>query len=281
MFASTRERRPIAPVILAGQAKTPTGAARFAERVPKRWNQLRLPVKLAVPIFALLFLLFCSEAIARVYWWRAKGVASISNEAIWRTTYAEVGSSGIDDLSSDGDSAFNVLLLGGSVLHHSCGDIAPRLKDGLEQKLKRPVRIINFSYPGRTSVESRMKYARLGNRHFDLVFVYHGINDAYVNNCPPADFRTDYTHVRHIAQMKALERHDELEWFVLPYTLEYVAINLGDRWGLTRGSWEFEYGADLRTPRCLAANVEAIVETARAGRFSGAGHLCLSPPTEL
>jgi lysophospholipase L1-like esterase len=206
------------------------------------------------------------EGLARLYWWRVKGAPSTCPEALWRTEYREVTSSGIDQVAPyHGDPTFDVLLLGGSVLHHSCGDIGVRLGARLGEKLGRPVRVVNLAYPGRTSADSRMKYARLADRRFDLVVFYHGINDAFLNNCPPGAFRADYTQVRHMAQMKALDRHPEVAWFALPYTAEYVGLNLGDRWGLTRAPkhiWA-RYGADLRTPPAFEANVEAVAELAR------------------
>lgn len=228
-----------------------------------RWKDLRTSRKLCVLAIALLPLLAGLEGIARLYWWRVKGVARVSPEAIWRTTYTEEASSAIDEVAPyHGDKTFDVLLLGASVLHHTCGDIAPRLRDRPAQKLGRPVRVINFAYPGRTSVESRMKYARLGDRRFDLVLFYEAINDVYINNCPPGDFRSNYSHVRHIAQMQALERNPRVGWFCLPYTARYVAINLGDRWRLTRGRWDLRYGADPRTPPCYEANLEAVARMA-------------------
>jgi hypothetical protein len=238
-----------------------------APLVPQRrvgWKRLRTSQKLCVVALGLLVLLVGLEGIARLYWWRVKGVAGVTPEKIWRTTYTEVAASGIDDVSPyHGDKSFDVLLLGASVLHHRFGDIAVRLRDRLAEKLGRPVRVINLAYPGRTSVESRMKYARLNDRRFDLVLFYEAINDISTNNCPPREFRADYSHVRHIAQMKALLRHPEVGWFALPYTAQYIAINLGDRWGLTRGRWDMRYSADLRTPPSYEANLEAVVKTAK------------------
>ncbi len=240
---------------------TPPATPAIRER--KRWKQLPLSRKLCILGVLLLLVVIGLEGVARLYWFWSKGVGHISPEAIWRTNYSEIASSGIDDVAPyHGDDSFDVLLLGASVLHHSCGDIAPRLRERLAAKLACPVRVINFAYPGRTSAESRAKYARLENRRFDLVLVYHAINDAYLNNCPPDEFRADYTHIPHFAQVMALDRHPEVSWFVLPYTIEHVAINLGNRWHITRGNWELEYGSNLRTPPLFEANLEAIADLA-------------------
>jgi hypothetical protein len=236
-----------------------------------RWRHLRLSRKVCVLGLALLVLLAGLEGIARLYWWRIKKVPwqSLGTEAIWRTTYIEIASSGIDDVAPHhGDNTFDVLILGASVVHPSHGDIAARLRTRLEEEFGRPVRVVNFSYPGRTSADSQMKYARLEDRRFDLVLFYHGINDTFLNNCPPGEFRADYTHVRHIAQMRALLRHPEVGWFALPYTAWYLAINSAERCRLGTGigkwgRWDMRYGGDLRTPPSFEANLEAVVDLAQ------------------
>jgi hypothetical protein len=201
--------------------------------------------------------------VARLYWWRVKGIAPISQEAIWRITFPELAHSGIDSVAPyHADKTFDVLLLGASVLHPQFGDIGLRLQQRLEQKLGRPVRVINLSFPGRTSVESRMKYARLADRRFDLVLWYEAINDIYLNNCPPGEFRADYSHASHIARMQALGRHLEVSWFALPYTFRYLFPHLGRGWRLTACHWDLRYGADLRTPPSFEANLEAVAALA-------------------
>jgi hypothetical protein len=230
-----------------------------------RWRELRLATKLLFVAFVSLLMTCCLEAGARIYWWRAKGVARITPEAIWRTTYQELADSGIDEVAPyHADGSFDVLLLGGSVMHYKCGDIAPRFHAQLEKNLGPPVRVVNLTYPGRTSRDSLMKYARLRDRRFDLVVFYHGINDAFLNNCPPGAFRPDYCGVPHIGQMQALDRHPEVSWFALPYTATYVSITLGDRWNLTNGPrhrWE-HFGSDVRTPPAFEANLDAVARIA-------------------
>lgn len=234
-----------------------------APRRSVRWRNLRRAQKLCVLGLGLLLLVLGLEGVARLYWWRVKGVTKISPEAIWRTAYTEMADSGIDGVAPyHGDKTFDVLLLGASVLHPCCGDVAARLQRRLGQKLGRPVRVLNLSFPGRTTVESRMKYAHLADRRFDLVLVYHAINDTYVNNCPHGAFRPDYSHVSHIAQMQALERHPEVSWFCLPYTIKYLLPHLGQGWRLTGCHWDLRYGSELRTPPSFEANLEAIATMA-------------------
>jgi hypothetical protein len=225
---------------------------------------MRLSSRICFVALLVVVLVGGPEGLARGYWRLARHVGRTDAETLFRTEYREVAASGLDEAPADGRS-FDVLLLGGSVLHPTCGDIAERLQRRLQEKLGRPVRVFNFSYSGRTSGDSRMKYERIHGRRFDLVLLYHGINDAFLNNCPPGVFRADYTHVPYIAQMKALEHHPEVGWFALPYTVEFVAINLADRWGLSRGPrhvWS-GYAADLRTPPAFEANLEAVADLAQ------------------
>jgi hypothetical protein len=238
-----------------------SGASAVARRGQHR--DIRLCVKCGSIVVLLFLLVGGLEGLSRLYWWQIKGITHTDAESIFRTTYVELASSGIDVVAPyHGDASFDVLLLGPSVLHSAFGNFAPFLRERLQQKLQRPVRIINLSYPGRTSVESLMAYERMPNRRFDLVVFYHGVNDTHLNNCPPGEFRADYTHVRHIAMTKALERHPEVRWFALPYTMHALAINLGDRCRLTRGPWTLENGADLRTPPVFEATVERVVALA-------------------
>jgi hypothetical protein len=193
-------------------------------------------------------------------------VAGVNREAVWRMIYPEMELSGVDRLPPRDGRTFDVLLLGGSVLHPCFGDVAERLAARLQERLGRPVRVANLAGCGRTSADSRSKYEHLGPRHFDLVVFYHGINDVFINNCPPGAFESDYGHVCHIAQARALDRHPELSWFCLPYTLEYASLNIRDRWRLSgspRHDWMI-YGNDLRTPPSFEANLQAVADRAAA-----------------
>src|SRR5262249_35058295 len=159
-----------------------------------------------------------------------------------------------------GDDTFDVLLLGGSVLHPSYGTIPRHLGPALEAKLGRKVRLVNLSFLGMTSLDSRIKYEHFADRRFDLVILYHGINDVHLNNTPPGCFRPDYSHAARYAQQYALRQHPEVGWFALPYTARYLGMRLAQRWHLT-GEPEARYhacGSDIRTPPCLEANFEAI-----------------------
>ena len=192
-----------------------------AVRGPRlRWGQLRLSTKLCFLVLILVILTGLLELAARVYWAAVKGTHGTSADAIWRTFYPETAESGIDHVSPHREpDEFKVLLLGGSVLYPKYGTIAAHLRSQLEAKLGRNVRVVNFSYPGRTTLDSRFKYEHFADKRFDLVVVYHGINDVFLNNCPPGTFQSDYSHAyRRFGGPRDLKRHPEVGFFALPYT---------------------------------------------------------------
>jgi hypothetical protein len=166
--------------------------------------------------------------------------------------------------------ALNVLLLGGSVLNAGFGDIAPGLEADLTARLQRKVAVHDLAMPAHTSRDSLNKYRLLAGHHFDLVVVYHGINEARMNNCPPDLWRDDYTHVAWYARYDAIAAHPECPVLVAPYALHELAIELGELTGLMRfvprsrpkDEW-LDYGANVRSAASLRANLLAIAAIAR------------------
>jgi hypothetical protein len=252
-------------------------------RARLRWRQLRWSTRLCLVAFVVLLLGAGLELMSRLWWRTSRGVRRLDVEAVYRANYPEIEASGIDAMPpSHSDGRFEVLLLGGSVLHRTCGDIGPRLEARLAEKLGRPVRVLNLAHPGRTTRDSLLKYQRLGDRHFDLVLLYHGINDSFVNNCPPGAFRADYGHVPHIAQLQALDHHPEFPWLAAPYTVEYAGLRVANRWAVLPGPrhrW-MHYGSDLRTPPAFEANVEAVaaIAASRGDRLLLATYAYHLPP---
>jgi hypothetical protein len=164
-----------------------------------------------------------------------------------------------------------VLLLGGSALHPSWGSVEQGLRERLTTRLHRPVVTFNMAAIGHTTRDSLLKYEALAGRHFDLVFVYHGINDARANNVPPEGFAADYSHYAWYETVNALARHRDGLPLVLPATLGYLATRIKERSGLVayvgmdqpRPEWT-AYGGDIKTAGPFEANVEAIVALAQA-----------------
>lgn len=116
---------------------------------------------------------------------------SENRDDVWRLYYAELWRSGA--IEADGtrdDGRLDVLLLGASVLEQVKDD----LSDALKERYGDSVRVYNLAISAHTSRDSMQKYKRLLDRHFDLVIIYHGINDSRMN-CVAADlYRDDYSH---------------------------------------------------------------------------------------
>jgi hypothetical protein len=150
------------------------------------------------------------------------------------------------------------------VFHPAFGDLPDRLRAALERELHLPVRIYNLAYPGRTTLDSYDKYRHLADKQFDLVVVYEGLNDCFLNNCPARVFRSDYTHAPRYEQILTLDRHPEHPFFALPYSALYLASRLEDQWKLSTqpGPRWFRYASELKTPASFEANLERIIRTA-------------------
>ena len=231
-----------------------------------RWKQLRPSSKVCVLLLIGLVFIGVLEVGARFYWKSVKGVEPGQSEAIFRSFYDELDEAHIDAVAPyHGDNTFDVLILGGSTVTRFFGDIGERIGAGLEQKLGRKVRVVNLANLGHTTRDSLNKYARLKDKRFDLVVIYHGINDVRLNNTPPGAFKADYSHHTRFAQIAAIDRHKELPYLTFPYTTYYLTTSLLDRWHLTnRPRPEFiKYGNEIRTPPSFEANMEAIAALAK------------------
>jgi len=169
------------------------------------------------------------------------------------------------------DEYYDVLLLGGSVVTDEYGTIAPLLRERLATLTERKVRLFNVGACSHTSRDSLLKYRMLEGKEFDLVVFYHAINETRMNNCPREMFRADYSHASWYDRLSRLERHRELNYFILPYTLEYLITGVLDspkfgyylpRHNAQDGQW-LDHGSEIKTTECFRANLSEIVELAR------------------
>jgi hypothetical protein len=213
----------------------------------------------------LMILVLGMEFAARLHWQICKGVPIFRTGEIWNTFYPEFKASGVETAPTDHTSdTFHVLILSASVFYPGFGDLPERFNAALTQELHRPVRIYNLSYPGRTTRDNFEKYRHLGDKRFDLVIVYDGVNDSFLNNCPSKVFRSDYTHAPRFEQILLLDRHPEHPYFVLPYSARYLKSRLQDQWRLSTqpGPYWFQYACDLKTPQAFETNLRNIIEIA-------------------
>ncbi|MGQ0554162.1 MAG: SGNH/GDSL hydrolase family protein [Planctomycetota bacterium] len=172
-----------------------------------------------------------------------------------------------------------LLLLGGSVLDPDWSTVAVDLEQRLPAALGRApdsVRVVNLARAGHTTLDSFSKYRLLAGEHFDLVVLYHAINDLRANNVPPELFRADYSHYLWyrvqaglLPPLDALDAQPLPSPFVLPLAARYAALAAGHAlgWleflapGEPQAAW-LAHGAELKTVATFRANLQRLARLA-------------------
>jgi hypothetical protein len=157
------------------------------------------------------------------------------------------------------------------VLHPAWGNVEQELRERLTLRLRRPVVTYNLAEIGHTTRDSRLKYEALFGRRFDLLLVYHGINDARANNVPPERFAADYSHYAWYEVVNAVAAHRTGLPLALPSTFDFLATRFKEATGLVeyvplltpRPAW-LAYGGDVKTAASFDANLDAILDAAHA-----------------
>jgi lysophospholipase L1-like esterase len=153
-------------------------------------------------------------------------------------------------------------------MHHVWGEVEPALTERLAAAGVTQARIINFAVPAQTTRDSRLKYAALEDASFDLVILYHGINESRANNAPPDVFRADYSHYSWYDTVNTLAPYQGTARFALPYTIKYAGVLARTGQGRyvpvdePRPEW-VQYGRDVRTAASLEDNLTAILDLAQ------------------
>jgi hypothetical protein len=225
------------------------------------WKQLSLRARLLVVATKVAIVLLCLEGVSRVYWQVVHQLPAFQTGGMWAKNFPQIGAVAIPAE----DDAFEVIILGPSVLNSTFGDIASRIEKGLTDATSKPVRVTNLSFPGHTSRDALLQYRRLAKRRFDLVLFYHGINDHHLNNIPDERYRADYTHASRYRHIELIDEHPEHPYFVLPYTTRYLLGRWQEQLRLRPqpGRRFLAEGEILKTPPAFRANVEEILALAR------------------
>lgn len=239
------------------------------EQQPESTLRKRSLKPLVFRALLLLLLLLPLECTARLFW-VARGTPFLTAQRrIYRSFYPNVAEVERNPPAAE-DDCFDVLLLGGSVLHSNYGDIEHLLRERLIRASGRCVKVHNVSAPAHTSLDSLYKYTHLSKLPFDLVVVYHGINETRANNCPSSVFRDDYSHLSWYRLINRFERKADARWFALPYTTAFVVGKIADKMGWSgclpthRPSKEaLEFGCDVKTAAPFRRNLQGILELAQ------------------
>lgn len=225
--------------------------------------------RVILSVAATVVALVTAEAASRVYYRRVHGLSLLApaSELLFGY-YPELRPAMAP--APPGDP--RVLLLGASVLNRTFGDVAPMLEAALGEAWAATVRITNLSMLGHSTLDSWYKYRSLDGRVFDLVVVYHSINELRANNVPPASWRDDYGHYTWYEEINFYFAHDRLRAapFVLPFFLKHATTEL-DRTVLRRRDYVprhapdpawLAYGADVKTVPVFRRNLERILALA-------------------
>jgi hypothetical protein len=216
-------------------------------------------------------ILFCAallEALSRGFWWIRSGIPPSAPGVLLEALYPELRPIR-ERPPARGDGTLDILLLGGSVLHESWGEVEAQIQEQLVRAGYRSVRIHNLAQPAHTSRDSLVKYAALGDARFELIVVYDGINDARANNAPPQVFRGDYSHLPWYELVNAIAPSAGGARLALPATLRFALARL--RQSLLPGSYAgsdrprpewLRYGAEPRSAAVFERNLAEILDLA-------------------
>jgi len=225
--------------------------------------------RLGVALASLLLCAAAAEIAARAFWAAAFGVPPLAPDRILEAWYPKLARAESAAPSRD-NGIFDVLLLGGSVLHPRWGRVPQELRRQLDDAGVGERRIFDLGEIAQTSRDSLLKYEALGDARFDLVVLYHGINETRANNAPADLFRPDYAHYEWYEMLNAMAPHHGASRLALPYTLEYAALRLRQLSSAERyvplhrpnEAW-LAHGSTLRSADALRANLAAILAMAR------------------
>lgn len=221
-------------------------------------------------LFSLCVFIIGSEICSRCFW-RLRGLSFFRcHKQIHLGFYPELRHIEALSIKQD-DEYYDILLLGGSVLHEDFSLVERLLGIKLENERNKKVRIHNVAFRAHSSLDSYYKYRHLRGKQFDLVIVYHGINEVRANNCPPSLFREDYSHYSWYKAINSYEKTSDTRWLVFPYTLTLTWISCLKCIGLSEHiptdkpnpDW-IDYASTIRTREPFKRNLTRIVELAEA-----------------
>lgn len=204
------------------------------------------------------------ELGSRLYWSITEGVSFTRGSNILHVFYPNVEILQRPENLPD-DEHRDILVLGGSVIDEMRDDF-----ERLETRLGPDVRLHVGGRVAHTTLDSRRKTEWLDHLDYDELLIYHGINDCKYNNMPAEMFDEGYSAYPFYKMTTAVLRHRELDWCVLPYTLEFAWIKLwqfrGQDWRRptvrSRVEWR-EEGADIKSARTVRKNLVQIIERAQ------------------
>ncbi|MBW2207593.1 MAG: SGNH/GDSL hydrolase family protein [Deltaproteobacteria bacterium] len=224
--------------------------------------------KIFVLFLYVLFLCLVLEIISRTEWSIRRDVPFFSPATYFY--YPELKDVEAESIKKN-DSPFDILLLGGSVMTEEWGSIAKLLEERIAYATKKRVRVHNLAKSAQTTLDSYYKYRHLMEKSFDLVIMYHGINDVRLNNCPPSVYKEDYSHYAWYKVINFFEKHPGLGNVASLYSLYYRFIRIQEKIGsppkyisrkMPFKKW-LQYGNHIKTATAFKQNIEKILDIAK------------------
>ncbi|MFM8580321.1 MAG: hypothetical protein ACKOFW_02335, partial [Planctomycetaceae bacterium] len=212
-------------------------------------------------LFLLGYLLFCYLLAwlgIHTFWYLSAAVPFHQRPTLGDQYFPGIRLQGLrDHTPRHNDGVFDLLLLGGSVIHREWGTVEAELRNRLERARPGRFRLYNLSQPGFTSRDSLLAYRLLDQCEFDLVLVYDGINDVRLNCCPPELFADDYGHAPRYAALRGdLTRRAQGVWQIAKQ-----GLTTDLQWG-TGDPVLLDHARQPQTPRTLRANYAGLLELA-------------------
>jgi hypothetical protein len=213
--------------------------------------------------------LLALEGLSRGYWAVSRRVSLLDADEVEHAFYRELAALEETRVRDD-DERFDVLLLSGSVLTKGYGDVPAELERALRERLRRPFAVHSLAHAGFTSQDSLNEYRLLDDDRFDLVVVYHSINEVRANNVRPDLFRADLSHMDWYREANFVVAHRTLaRLWTLPFTLREAwlvgtdALRLRPAIGRGRPRRDMiDYGAEIRSDGVLLRNLREILAIA-------------------
>lgn len=156
----------------------------------------------------------------------------------------------------------NLLILSASVMNSAWGSVEENIKKNFLKNKNIKIKITNVSMPAHTTRDSLLKYKLIEKDKFDIVFIYHGINDVRMNNYPKRYYKNDYGHIQWYREVNLLTMYPELKYYATRYTLN-VAWNKLFHKSMDDYYENLEYGKDIKTNYAFYKNIDKIINIAK------------------
>ena len=140
------------------------------------------------------------------------------------------------------------------------------------------VQVYSAGFEAHTSLDSYYKYKYLYDGYdFDLVILYHGVNDLRANNCPPEMFRDDYSHFSYYSVINPVMKLLEVPVLKHSFLALKIVLTVNEKKRKSREKanprafvdvhnpdpdWT-QYGIEIKTAEPFRRNTQAIVDLAK------------------